>query len=67
MIYVLNIYKTDKRTKGGEIKRGSYRFNRPDLASMEREANELRSLYREKDGFRLEIKEADNDGYVFAS
>ena len=52
-MYVLNIYRFDRRCKNGERLVGSYNFNRPDASSMDREINELRPLYSSK-MFRME-------------
>lgn len=53
MSYTLKIYRFDRRCKNGERLVGSYNFNRPDDSSMDREINELRSLYSSK-MFRME-------------
>lgn len=53
MSYTLKIYRFDRRCKSGERHVGSYNFNRPDDSSMDREINELRSLYSSK-MFRME-------------
>jgi hypothetical protein len=55
MHFVLNIYKKDSRIKSGKRLCGSYEFERKDLAQMQREARELWPLYREADGYTMEI------------
>jgi len=45
MIYSLNIHRLDKRCKTGKRFFGSYEFDRPDRAAMDREIQELRHLY----------------------
>ena len=42
MLYTIEIYKTDKRTKEGQRLIGKYDYDRKDRASMEREVKELR-------------------------
>lgn len=55
MYFVLNIYKKDSRLKSGKRLCGSYEFERKDLAQMQREARELWPLYREAEGYTMEI------------
>jgi hypothetical protein len=58
MIYIINIYKKDTRTKSGRRIHGSYEFDRWDREAIEREVNELKKqLYKESDGFTIEIVE----------
>ena len=58
MIFILNIYKKDSRTKSGRRIHGSYEYDRKDLVQMEREVKELElHHYRENDGFTFEVIE----------
>jgi hypothetical protein len=57
MIYILNIYKKDSRTKSGRRICGSYEFDRKDLVSMQREVKELQHLYKPSDGYTFEVVE----------
>jgi len=57
MLYTIEIYKQDKRTKAGERLVGKYDYDRKDLASMEREVKELYPTYRAKDGYTFNIVE----------
>lgn len=57
--YCIFIYKRDRRCKGGERFVGKYDFGRTRLESVQNEVRELQQqLYRERDGFRLEVKES---------
>lgn len=59
MVFIINIYKKDSRTKSGKRLHGSYVFDRKDREQMEREVKELKwHHYREKDGFSFEIIES---------
>jgi hypothetical protein len=51
MIYVLDIFKADKRTKTGTRLVGTYEFDRRDDAAMEREVRALYPTYRKRDGY----------------
>ena len=55
MIYVLKVFKQDKRTKAGERFVNSYEFDRKDDKAMEREVKELNWLYSAKEGYRMEF------------
>jgi hypothetical protein len=57
MLYTLEIYKTDKRTKSGERFVGKYDYDRKDRASMEREVAALFPTYKTSDGYRFNIVE----------
>ena len=56
MMYTMNIYRFDKRTKSGERLFGTYEFDRKDAAAMDREIKELKRLYPAKQ-FRFEYYE----------
>lgn len=58
MIFILNIYKKDSRTKSGRRLVGSYEFERKDREAMKREVGELYPLYRKDDGYVFEILES---------
>lgn len=55
MLYVLKIFKQDKRTKTGERFINSYEYDRKDDKSMEREIRELSGMYSSKEGYRMEF------------
>ena len=57
MMYTLEIYKKDARTKAGERLVGKYDYDRADREAMLRESNELYVLYPPKHGYRFEIHE----------
>ena len=57
MLYTIEIYKQDKRTKAGERLVGKYDYDRKDLASMEREVAALFPIYKKSDGYRFNIVE----------
>ena len=57
MLYTMEIYKTDRRSKAGERLCGKYEYDRPDLDAMQREVRELNSLYPATLGYRFEISE----------
>ena len=57
MLYTIEIYKTDKRTKEGQRLIGKYDYDRKDRASMEREVKELYPTYKTKDGYKFNIVE----------
>ena len=57
MLYTIEIYKTDKRTKMGQRLIGKYDYDRKDRASMEREVKELYPTYKTKDGYFFNIVE----------
>jgi hypothetical protein len=57
MIFILNIYKKDSRTKSGRRLMGSYEYERKDLDSMKREVKELHPLYKTTDGYTFELIE----------
>ena len=57
MLYTIEIYKQDKRTKAGERLVGKYDYDRKDLASMEREVTALFPIYKKSDGYRFNIVE----------
>jgi len=58
MIYLLNIYKKDARTKSGIRLFGSYEYIRKDKEAMEREVRALYPTYKESDGYIFKIIEA---------
>jgi hypothetical protein len=57
MMFTLEIYKRDMRTKTGERLIGVYDFDREDRAAMDREETQLRRIYKESDGYRFNIVE----------
>ena len=57
MLYTIEIYKQDKRTKAGERFVGKYDYDRKDRAAMEREVAALFPTYKKADGYRLNIVE----------
>ena len=57
MEFILNIYIKDRRTKSGRRIVGSYPFIRKDREAMNRGVTDLRGLYKEKDGYSLEVVE----------
>ena len=57
MLYTIEIYKTDKRTKEGQRLIGKYDYDRKDRASMEREVSELYPTYKATDGYKFNIVE----------
>jgi hypothetical protein len=57
MLYTIEIYKTDKRTKEGQRLIGKYDYDRKDRTSMEREVKELYPTYKAKDGYKFNIVE----------
>jgi len=57
MMYTLEIYKLDKRTKEGKRLVGKYDYDRKDVASMEREVAALYPTYKAKDGYEFNIVE----------
>jgi hypothetical protein len=57
MLYTMEIYKTDRRSKAGERLCGKYEYDRPDLDAMQREVRELNSTYPATQGYRFEIRE----------
>jgi len=57
MLYTLEIYKQDKRTKEGQRLIGKYDYDRKDRASMEREVAALFPTYKAKEGYKFNIVE----------
>lgn len=57
MLFTLEIYKDDKRTKTGQRFIGKYDYNRKDRSAMEREVYALYPLYNKADGYRFNIVE----------
>lgn len=55
MKFILNIYKKDLRTKSGKRIFGSYKFERKDRETMEREVKSLYPTYKESNGYTFEI------------
>lgn len=55
MIFIINIYKKDSRTKSGKRLVGSYEFDRKDREAIDREAKSLYPTYKESDGYTFEI------------
>ena len=59
MIFILNIYIKDRRTKSGKRIVGSYEYDRKDKESMLREVKELYPAYKAEDGYTFEIIEPE--------
>jgi hypothetical protein len=57
MSFTVEIYKADRRFKTGERFIGKYNYDRKDRAAMDREATQLRRIYKESDGYRFNIVE----------
>lgn len=57
MMYTLEIYKMDRRTKVGQRLVGKYDFERKDRAAMEREVRELYDIYPPRQGYLFNIVE----------
>ena len=57
MMFTLEIYKQDKRTKEGQRLIGKYDYDRKDRASMEREVAALFPTYKVADGYKFNIVE----------
>lgn len=57
MMFTLEIYKDDKRTKTGQRFIGKYDYDRKDRAAMEQEVSALYPLYNKADGYRFNIVE----------
>lgn len=55
MMFTLEIYKVDRRTKEGYRLVGKYDYDRPDSAAMEREIAALYPTYRKKDGYIFNV------------
>lgn len=61
IMFLLNIYKKDTRTKSGRRLVGSYEFERKDREAMNREVRSLYPTYKESDGYMFEVIQADYD------
>ena len=59
MVFILNIYKNDKRTKSGKRITGSYDYERKDREAMNREVAALYPTYKEEDGYSFEVLEVN--------
>ena len=57
MMFTLEIYKLDRRTKAGKRLVGKYDYDRKDRASMEREIAALYPTYKKADGYEFNIVE----------
>lgn len=57
MMFTLEIYKKDKRTKTGERFIGKYDYDRKDVDAMKREISALYPTYKVTDGYRFEVFE----------
>jgi hypothetical protein len=57
MLFTLEIYKTDRRTKEGQRLVGKYEYDRPDRAAMDREIEALYPTYKKRDGYLFNIVE----------
>lgn len=59
MVFILNIYKKDKRTKSGKRIVGSYDYERKDREAMNKEVAALYPTYKEQDGYSFEVLEVN--------
>lgn len=59
MVFILNIYKKDSRTKSGKRIVGSYDYERKDREAMNREVTALYPTYKEQDGYSFEVLEVN--------
>ena len=57
MMFTLEIYKMDRRTREGQRLVGKYDYDRADRAAMEREIAELYPTYKPRDGYIFNIVE----------
>ncbi len=57
MLFTVEIYKQDKRTKSGERLIGKYDFDRKDRDAVVREVKELYPTYKSSDGYVFNIVE----------
>ena len=57
MMFTLEIYKMDRRTREGQRLVGKYDYDRTDRAAMEREIAALHPTYRKIDGYVFNIVE----------
>lgn len=62
MLYTLEIYKQDRRTKEGSRLVGKYDYDRKDRASMDREIAALYPTYKKADGYSFKIEETFQNG-----
>jgi len=57
MMFTLEIYKMDRRTREGQRLVGKYDYDRKDRAAVEREIAALHPTYRKIDGYVFNIVE----------
>lgn len=57
MMFTLEIYKMDRRTKEGMRLVGKYDYDRKDKEAMEREISALYPTYRKIDGYIFNVVE----------
>lgn len=57
MLFTIEIYKMDRRTKEGQRLVGKYDYDRKDRAAMEREVAALYPTYKKSDGYIFNIVE----------
>jgi hypothetical protein len=57
MMFTLEIYKMDRRTKEGQRLVGKYDYDRKDRESMEREIKALYPTYKKTDGYVFNVIE----------
>jgi hypothetical protein len=57
MLFTLEIYKMDRRTKEGQRLVGKYDYDRKDMATMKREVSALYPTYKKKDGYIFNVVE----------
>jgi hypothetical protein len=57
MLFTLEIYKMDRRTKEGQRLVGKYEYDRKDRAAMDREIEALYPTYKKRDGYIFNVVE----------
>jgi len=57
MMYTLEIYKMDRRTKEGQRLVGKYDYDRKSKEDMEREISALYPTYKKRDGYLFNVVE----------
>ena len=57
MMFTLEIYKMDRRTREGQRLVGKYDYDRKDQAAMQREIAALYPTYKPRDGYIFNIVE----------
>ena len=57
MMFTLEIYKMDRRTKEGQRLVGKYDYDRKSKEDMEREISALYPTYKKRDGYLFNVVE----------